>query len=179
MIESDRVQNAIVVSVIIVAVVSSTFLVSNTSFYGGSYSLAARMTVSLLDVQVSNIDHTNESINPSVRLTFNLATSSQSEGNVRLTFMGAAVWLNDDKLSYLILSYIPPIEEQYLYPEFNENYVMQSAAAGDDIQAILDADTSDIWSWTIEFRYSFIIFDEPGTITFRFIDFNTTITTII
>ncbi|MCJ7817470.1 MAG: hypothetical protein MUP60_01350, partial [Candidatus Thorarchaeota archaeon] len=99
MIASERVQNAIIVSVIIVAVVSSTFLVSNSSYYGGSYSLAARMTVSLLDIQVSNIDH-----NPSVRLTFNLATSSQAEGNVRLTFMGAAVTLNDDLLSYLIFS---------------------------------------------------------------------------
>ncbi|MBE0527388.1 hypothetical protein E4H12_02745 [Candidatus Thorarchaeota archaeon] len=179
MIANERVQNAIVVSVIIVAVVSSTFLVNNTSYYGGSYSLAARMTVSLLDVQVSNIDHTNDSINPSVRLTFNLATSSQAEGNVRLTFMGAAVTLNDDLLSYLIFSYVPPIEEQYLFPEFNETYEMQSAATAADIQAILDADTSDIWSWTIEFRYSFIVFDEPGTITFRFIDFNTTITTIV
>jgi len=178
MIASERSQNIIVVSVIMVTIVSSMFLAGNVSYYGGSYSLAGRMTVTLLEVEVNRIDHTNESINPGLRLTFNLATTSLAEGNVRLTFMGAEVTLNDDYLSYTTFSYTPPIPEQYLSPEFDSNYTMGNTALDDDKQAILDADTSGQWFWDIEFRYSFIVFDERGTITFRWVNFNTTLTTI-
>lgn len=178
MIASERSQNVIVVSVIMIAVVSSMFLAGNAAYYGGSYSLAGNLNVTLLEVKVSNIDHANESINPGLRLTFNLATSSLAEGNVRITFMGAEVTLNNDPLSYTPFSYIPPVEEQYLFPEFDSNYTMSNTAI-DDKQAILDADTSGLWSWEIEFRYSFIVFDERGTITFRWFNFNTTLTTIV
>ncbi len=179
MIASERTQNIIVVSVIIIAVVSSGFLVSNAAFYGGSYSLAGRLDVSLLEVRVSGIDHTNESINPGLRLTFNLATDSLAEGNVRITHMRAKVTLNNDSLSLTAFTYVPPIVDQYLYPEFNRNYSLSNSATFNDRQAILDADTSGIWNWDIEFSYSFIVFDEPGTITFRWFYFETTITTII
>lgn len=179
MIASERTQNIIVVSVIIIAVVSSGFLVGNAAYYGGSYSLAGRLDVSLLEVQVSGIDHTNESINPSLRLTFNLATDSLTEGNVRITFMRAAVTINNDSLSYTPFTYTPPVVDQYLYPEFNRNYSLHNSATSLDRQAILDADSGGSWNWDIEFSYSFIVFDERGTITFRRFYFETTITTII
>ncbi|MHA1927935.1 MAG: hypothetical protein ACTSV2_05050 [Candidatus Thorarchaeota archaeon] len=179
MIASERTQNIIVVSVILVALVSSGFLVSNAAYYGGSYSLAGRLNVSLLEVQVSGIDHTNESVNPGLRLTFNLATDSLTEGNVRITFMGAEVTLNNDSLSYTTFSYTPPVVEQYLYPEFNRNYSMHNSAIAADRQTILDADIAGSWNWDIEYRYSFIVFDERGTITFRWFNFATTITTIV
>ncbi len=180
MIASERTQNIIVVSVIIIAVVSSGFLVSNASYYGGSYSLAGRLDVTLVEVRVSNIDHTNESIKPGIGLTFNLATDSLADGNVRITFMGASVRLNDDALSYMAFNYVPPVQEQYLYPGFSNNYTLSNTAVEDvDRQTILDADTSGIWFWEISFNYSFIVFDELGTIMFRDFSFNTTITTIV
>ncbi len=180
MIASERTQNIIVVSVIMIAVVSSGFLVSNAAYYGGSYSLAGRLEVSLLEVRVSNIDHTNESINPGIRLTFNLVTTSQAEGNVRIIFMGATVWLNEDLLSFTSFSYIPPLAEQNLYPEFNNNYTLRNSAASiADRQAILDADTYGNWNWEVEFRYAFIVFDVLGTRTSVRVSFNTTVTTIV
>jgi len=178
MIASERTQNIIVVSVIMIAVVSSGFLVSNAAYYGGSYALAGGLDVTLIELRVSEIDHTNESINPVLRLTFNLATDSHTEGNVRITFMGAEITLNNDSLSYTTFSYTPQIVDQYLYPEFNRNYTMRNSATSADRQAILDADTSGIWNWDIEFRYSFIVFDERGTITWRWFYFETTATTI-
>ena len=59
MIASERTQNVIVVTVIMVAIVSSGLLVSNATYYGGSYSLAGTLNVTLLEVAVGNIDHTN------------------------------------------------------------------------------------------------------------------------
>ncbi len=180
MIASERTQNVIVVSVIMVAFVSSMFLVGNAAYYSGSYTLAARLNVSLLEVRVNNIDHTNESINPGIRLTFNLVTTSQVEGNVRIIFMGATVWLNEDLLSYTSFSYIPPIAKQNLYPEYNNNYTLSNSVASiADKQAILDADTYGNWNWEVEFRYAFIIFDVLGTRTSVRVSFNTTVTTIV
>ena len=182
MIASERTQNMIVVTVIIVAIISSGLLVSNATYYGGSYSLAGRLNVQLLEVKVSNIDHENTSIYPSISLTFNLHTSSQYEGNVRITFMGASITLNDDLLSYTPVSYIPPVAQQYLTPEFDRNYTLSNTADegfGDsypDRETILDADTADTWNWDITYRYSFIVFDQSGTIIFRYIHFNTTTT---
>ena len=179
MIASERSQNIIVVSVIMITIVSSMFLAGNAAYYGGSYSLAGKLTVSLLEIEVSNIDQTNETINPGIRLTFNIATTSLSEGNVKLTFMGATVWLNDDLLSLTSFARIPPVDEQNLYPEFDTNYTMSNTATFEDRQAILDAETSGLWFWDITFRYSFIVFDERGTLTWRWFDFNTTLTTLV
>ena len=185
MIASERTQNMIVVTVIIVAIISSGLLVGNATYYGGSYSLAGRLEVQLLEVKVSNVDHENASIYPTISLTFNLHTSSQYEGNVRITFMGASIRLNDDLLSYTPVSYIPPVPQQYLTPDFDRNYTLSNTAdegSGDlypDRQTIRDADTAGTWFWEIQYRYSFIVFDQPGTIIFRYFDFNTTVTTIV
>ena len=177
MIASERTQNLIIVTVIMVAIVSSGLLVSNATYYGGSYSLAGTLNVTLLEVKVTNINHTSETAFPGIAVTFNLATTSLSEGNVRIIFMGATVWLNEDILSYMSFSHIPAVADQYLYPEFNNNYTMHNTANTIDRQTILDADTSGEWNWEIEYRYAFIVFDEIGTRTSRRISFNTTMTT--
>lgn len=179
MIASERSQNIIVVSVIMITIVSSMFLAGNASYYGNSYSLAGNLNVTLLEIEVRNINHINESITPSIGITFNFATSAQSSGNVRITFMGAAVRLNSDTLAYTIFSHIPLVEDQYIYPDFNMNYSMSDDATESDKQTILDADISGIWNWEIELRYSFMVFDEGGTNVFRYLNFNTTTTTIV
>ncbi|TFH03799.1 MAG: hypothetical protein E4H14_16040 [Candidatus Thorarchaeota archaeon] len=179
MIASERTQNMIVVIVIMVAIISSGLLVSNATYYGGSYSLAGRLEVNLIEVKVTNINHTEGSSDPSISLTFNLHTSSLYEGNVRITFMGATITLNEDLLSYTPVAYTPPVSEQYLHPEFNETYTLSNTATTYDREAILDADTSSTWNWEIRYRYSFIVFDQAGTIIFRYLDFNTTITTFV
>jgi len=179
MIASERTQNMIVVTVIMVAIVSSGFLVSNATYYGGSYSLAGRLEVNLLEVRVTNVNHTEGSSDPGISLRFNLHTSSVYEGNVRITFMGASLTLNDDLLSYTPVAFIPAQADQYLTPEFNRNYTLSNVAISFDREAILDADTEDSWFWEIEYRYSFIVFDQPGTIIFRYINFNATTTTVV
>ncbi|MBN2228857.1 MAG: hypothetical protein JW779_04615 [Candidatus Thorarchaeota archaeon] len=175
MIASERIQNIILVVTIITAIISSGFLVGNAAYYGGSYALAGRLEVNLTDIHVSNVNPTNETLNPGVVLTFTLATSAETEGNVRITFMGAALTLNDDILSYMAFAYTPAVVNQYLYPSFNVSVSMSQTANEDaDRHTIIDAYLADTWHWEIVFRYSFIIFDEPGSIMWRYIYFNTT-----
>ncbi len=179
MIASERTQNIIVVSVIMITIVSSGLLVNNAVYYGGSYSLAGSLNVTLVEIKVSNIDHIIETIDPVLNLTFNIATSSLSEGNVRITFMGVAIILNNDTLSYSTFSYNPPNRDLYVTPEFNNDYSMADDVIDSDKQTLLEADISGIWNWEIEFRYSFIVFDESGTRIMRYSYFFPTTTTIV
>ncbi len=179
MIASERSQNIIVVITIITAIISAGMLTANSSYYGGTYSLAGRMDVSLVDIEIRYLDYTNESVNPKITLFFNLKANSELEGNVRITFMGASVYLNDDILSYTSFAYTPPLAAQYVHPGFNQTYGLFNFAISNDREAVLQANSTDTWNWEVEFRYSFIVFDERGTITWRYLYFNSTSTTVI
>jgi hypothetical protein len=179
MIASERTQNIIIVSTIIVALISTGMLVNNSQYYGGTYTLAGRLNVSLEDIRVSNIDHTNESVNPIIRLVFNINTASESEGNVRLRFIRADITLNNDSLSYAAYAYTLDESQQILHSGYNETFGMSSVITGSDKTTVLQAHNSSSWNWEINFDYYFIVFDERGTITWRYLDFETTETTII
>lgn len=178
MISSERSQNIIVVFTIIAAVVSSGFLVSNVNYYTGSYALIGRMSVDIVTTRVSNIDPMNESVFPGIFLTVNMRTNAETEGNVRLKFLGADVTLNDDRLSYTTFAYTFPLNLQPVHPDYDRNITLRSSTNSVDRQTVFDAYNADTWHWYITLRYSFFIFDEPGTISFRFLTFNYTGATI-
>ena len=172
MISSERSQNIIVALTIVAALVSSVFLVSNGAYYTGSYSLAGQMEVSLVEITASNINPGNESVYPRLSFTFNLRTTSMWSGNVRITFMGAAVTLNDDILSYMPFAWIVPYEEQHLTPGYDVNVTLaRTSSTSDDRNAIVDAFQADYWNWTVTFRYSYITFDEAGSIMWDYTTF--------
>jgi hypothetical protein len=175
MIASERFQNIIIISMIITALISSGFLIGNAQYYGGSYVLAGQVDVTLVDIHISNINTTDESKNPNVVLTFNLAIAAQAEGNVRITFFGADLWLNNDKLALTPFSYSPALADQYLYSNYDRDIMMsQTANTGPDRQAIIDAYLASTWAWNVTLRYSFIVFDDVNTIMWRWLYFYTT-----
>ncbi|MGQ4911146.1 MAG: hypothetical protein ACP6KW_03170 [Candidatus Thorarchaeota archaeon] len=169
MISSERTQNTIVAVMIIIALTSSVFLVSNAAYYTGSYSLAGGMQVTLVDITASNIDPANASVFPRLAFTFNLKTTSTMDGNVRITFMGAAVTLNDDILSYMPFARTVPLDEQPVHPGYDVNVTLsRTSSTEEDRATIIDAFQTDYWNWTIVFRYSFITFDEAGSIVWDY-----------
>ena len=174
MISSERSQNVIIAITIIAAVVSSGLLVSNSNYYTGSYELVGRMSVDIVKTSVTNIDPVNESIIPRILLTVNLHTTSATEGNVRVNFLGGEATLNGDLLSYTTLARHIPMDNQSLHPDYNSNFTLIGAANDDDRDAVIDAYQADTWHWYITLRYSFYIFDQYGSITFRFLTFNYT-----
>jgi len=179
MISSDRTQNAIVAVTIIATIVSSLFLVGNAQYYSGSYALAGRMEVEIFKTTVSNIDPTNTSVFPGITFIFNMHTDAETEGNVRLKFLGANVHLNGDQLSYTRFAYTIPWNRQPLYPNYNENYTLGRTTASLDRDTVLLANSTGQWHWEVTFRYYFITFDEADSITWRFIYFNWTGATTI
>jgi hypothetical protein len=175
MIASERSQNFIVAVMLIGAIVSSVFLVSNAAYFGGSYALAGRMDVTIVETTISNLDPTNESVYPRIAFKFNLQTDTETEGNVRLMFMGAQVYLNYDILAYTVFSYTLPEHLQPLYPDYNRNFTLsRTTDTTFDRDTVNEAYNSDTWYWEVTFRYYFITFDVAETITWNFIYFNWT-----
>jgi hypothetical protein len=173
MIASERSQNVIVAVTIIAALVSSVFLVSNAQYFGGSYALAGGLEVTIAETVVSNIDPTNESIFPHLQFTFNMRSDADIEGNVRIMFIGVEVTLNDDLLSYTSFAYSPPPALQSLFANYERNFTLGKTTSEIwDRDAINDAYTTSTWHWELEYRYRFITFDEPNTITWRYINFD-------
>ena len=177
MISSERTQNGIVSFVIILAIVSSVFLVNNVQYYNGSYSLASRLEVNLVRTVLHDIDATNESLYPSLSFTFNFRTDASTEGNVRLTFIRATVWLNDDLLS--LTDFSRSLGEP-LHTGYNKNITLAKTINSEtDRNTLLQADSIDTWNWTIRLRYNFITFDDTRSQTWRIIYYNWTGSTTI
>ena len=179
MIASERSQNIIVVTTIIIALISVGMLASNSQYYGGTYALAGRLNVTLVGIQVSDIDYTNETIDPVIRISFNFYTDAEIEGSVRLRFIRSDLTLNNDSLSLEAYAYTLHDEEQVLYPGYNKTFTLSSVIIGSDKTTVLEASNSSTWNWDISCDYYFIVFDERGTITWRYLDFQTTETTIL
>ncbi|MFX1606635.1 MAG: hypothetical protein ACFFDD_12100 [Promethearchaeota archaeon] len=181
MISSERAQNVIVSFVIIAAVVSSVLLISNGQYYSGSYLLAGRMEVSLEELVVSDIDPENASIYPVISMTFNFHTDSPIEGDVRLTYIEAALWLNNDRLSYTVFNgYLNNDATRVLHPGYDRNFTLATRLnSNTDRNSVFDADGNDTWNWYIRFGYSFITFNEARSSVTRTLYFNWTATTII
>ncbi|KXH77172.1 MAG: hypothetical protein AM326_05525 [Candidatus Thorarchaeota archaeon SMTZ-45] len=181
MISSERSQNIIVAFLIISAMVSSVFLVGNVQYYSGSYVLAGRMNVNLVEVLAGNVDQENESIYPFLSFTFNFQTDSPIEGNVRLTVIYGTVWLNDDLLSYTVFNrYLNNDADQLLHPGYDSNFTLASEINSEtDRNTVLQADMVDTWNWYIRLRYTFITFDEAQSQTSRTLYFNATGVTIV
>jgi hypothetical protein len=181
MISSERAQNVIVTFVIIAAVVSSVLLVGNGQYYSGSYILAGRMEVALEELVVRDIDPGNSSIYPGISLTFNFRTDSPIEGDVRLTYIDAILWLNDDRLSYTVFNrYLNNDATRVLHPGYDRNFTLATRLnSNTDRDTVLDADGTDTWNWYIRLRYSFITFNEARSSVMRSLYYNWTATTII
>jgi hypothetical protein len=180
MISSQRTQNVIVSFSIILALVSSVFLVNNALYYSGSFELAGRMEVSLVKTVVSDIDPTNESLYPRLSFTLNFRTDALTEGNVRLISISATAWLNDDYLSYTDIGTGTASADQLLHPGYNVNFTLARTVNSDtDRNTILQADSTDTWNWYIRVSYDFITFDDSHSRTSRILYLNSTGSTTI
>ena len=181
MISSERSQNGIVAFVIIASIVCSLFFASNMQYYNGSFALASMMDVTLESTVIQDLDPTNESIYPRLTFTLNFRTSSPIEGNVRLLYLEAVIYLNDDYLSLTTISrYFSSDEDQRLTPGYDKNHALSRVVDSDtDRAAIIDADSTGTWQWYVRFRYNFITFDNPLSQTWRTLYYNWTGSTTV
>lgn len=158
MIESTKSQNIIVLSTIIIGLISGAYLTSSTSYYSGSYAIARYMTVSLEDVQIANLDPSNDSINPSLLMVFNLKAPELTTGQVTLTYLSAVVHLDQDLIMYeTFQKYVQPPE--IVTAGYNKNFTLGSTVFElYDKHILYNASLSGNWTFNITFNLNYFIF---------------------
>ena len=160
MIADTKTQNIIVVATLILGIVSGLGLATSSSYFAGSYSLVANLELNILEVRITGLDLTNESINPRITLVFNANVSTGSAGDASITYFRVQVELNERPFRYTQSwrKYIP-LEDQVLYPGYDTNFTVgETISELLDKQILYDAENSDDWTFSILLVLSYEVF---------------------
>jgi hypothetical protein len=171
MIESDRIQNLIIVTAIIFGVISAGMIVVNANYYSGSYALAHYTEVHLEDIRITNLDPSNESLIPGLYFTLNFQTHDDAAGDAALTYFTVWPYLNGEPILYATFNKHIPDENRDLYPGYDQNFTSSSSILEDlDQQILFDAYNNANWTWAIVIRYWYSVI-APDNLSFREISF--------
>jgi len=173
MIADTKTQNIIVVATLILGIVSGMGLATSSSYFAGSYALAANLEFDLLEVRITGFDPTNESINPRITLVFNAKASAGSSGDASLTYFRVQVTLNEAEFLYTQTAWRKsiPVADQPLYPGYDKNFTVGETIYDlNDKQILYDAEDSDDWTFSILLVISYSIFDDTSSA--RYIPFS-------
>ncbi|RDE13928.1 MAG: hypothetical protein C4K47_04975 [Candidatus Thorarchaeota archaeon] len=159
MIASTKSQNIIVLSMIVIGVISGACLVSNTYSYDGSYALPRQLAVGLVDIQIANLDPSNESINPGLVMVFNLKAPDFTNGRMTLTRLLASVLLNNESIAYETFQNVVPLSERSVTAGYNKNLTVGSTVFElVDKQILYDASLSGNWTFDVTLTVSYYLF---------------------
>jgi len=174
MIADTKTQNIIVVATLILGIVSGLGLATSSSYFAASYTLVTNLEFDLLEVRITALDPTNESINPRITLTFNVNAPSGSGGDAALTFLRAWVTLNEQPFVYTQTQWRKniPFADQSLYEGYDKNYTMgETIYTLSDKQILYDAADSGNWTFSILLAIAYDVFGSeasPRYITFPY-----------
>ena len=165
MIADAKIQNIVLAATLILGIVSGLGLAASSSYFAGSHSLVTNLEFDLLEVRITALDPTNESINPRITLVFNAKVSSGSAGEAALTYFRVQVDLNDRPFLYTQQwrKYVPSAD-QSLYPGYDTNFTVGERIYEIlDKQILYDAEDSDDWTFSILLVISYSVFDTAST----------------
>ena len=166
MIADTKTQNIIVVATLILGIVSGLGLATTSSYFAGSYSLVTNLEFDLLEVRITGLDPTNESINPRITLVFNAKVPTGSAGEASFTYFRVQVELNEMEFLYTQTSWRKsiPVVDQPLYPGYDKNFTVgETMYVIDDKQILYDAEDSGDWTFSILLVISYSVFDTAST----------------
>ena len=162
MIVDPKTQNIIVVATLVLGIVSGLGLATSSFYFAGSYSLVSNLEFDLMEVRITSLDPTNESINPRITLVFNVNTPTDYFGDASLSYLQASVALNEERIIYSQTQWRKnlPAEDQHLIPGYDKNFTMgETLTVLSDKQILYDAESSGAWNFTIVLTISYRIFD--------------------
>ena len=166
MIADTKTQNIIVVATLVLGIVSGLGFATSSSYFAGSYALVTNLEFNLLEVRITALDSTNESINPRITLVFNVKAPTGSVGDASLTFLIARVTLNEELFVYTQNQWRKniPVADQPLYPGYDKNFTMgETIYELLDKQILYDAEDSGDWLFGIRLAISYDVFGAPAS----------------
>ena len=166
MIADAKIQNIVLAVTLILGIVSGLGLAASGSYFAGSHSLVTNLEFDLLEVRITALDPTNESINPRITLVFNAKVSTGSAGEAALTYFRVQVTLNEEEFLYTQTQWRKevPYADQSLYPGYDTNFtVSETIYEILDKQILYDAEDSDDWTFSILLVISYSVFDTAST----------------
>ncbi len=159
MIAATRTQNIIIVSMIIIGLVAGVSLYRSASYYTGSYAMVKYLDVSLESVIVSNLDPTNQSVDPRLSMVFRFTTPQTLDGEAYLTFLTAKVWLNNESITYSAFRLNIPSEHQPLTPNYNATFTLTSVITDmNDKVVFFNASSDNKWTFSIRLTVAYHAF---------------------
>jgi hypothetical protein len=172
MIKSDKTQSIIIATTLVLGIISAGLIVSNASYYSGSYAMVHHLDVSLYNIRVTNLDPSNESIIPGLYLRFNFRASDDIDGSAALNFAFAYVFLNYQAIQYAAFRSAFPVEHREIFPGYSYNLTLSRSILEDaDKQLLYDAYTQSNWTWSVTLSYWFSVFSLDNE-AFRTIGFS-------
>ena len=150
MISNTKPQNVIVVVTLILGIVSGIGLANSASYFSGSFVIVRYLDVDLTDVRVTNVDPTNETINPSLFLDFNFGAPNASNGEAVITFLTISVLLNREQFRYALFRKSIPIDQRTVYPGYDKTFTVASTFYELlDKQIVYNATLNNEWIFSI------------------------------
>jgi hypothetical protein len=144
---------------LVVGIVSGASLISNTSYYTGSYTLARYLTVTLEDVRIANLNPSNTSINPSLVMIFNVKAPDLTSGHMTLTHLSAVVHLNGEPIAYETFQNEVSGSDRSVAAGYNKTFTVGSTVfVLPDKQLLYNASLSGNWTFNIALRVNYILF---------------------
>jgi hypothetical protein len=156
---------------IVIGLMSGASLISNTSYYTGSNTIARYLAVRLEDVQIANLDPSNISINPSLVMIFNVKAPDPTNGQMTLTHLSASVYLNQELLAYETFQKVVPASDRMITAGYNRNYTVGSTILELlDKEHLYNASLSGNWTFNVALTLSYYLF-QGGTLSWRVLFF--------
>ena len=150
MISDTKPQNVIVVVTLILGIMSGIGLANSASYYSGSFVIVRYLDVSLDDVRVTNVDPTNETINPALYLDFNIKAPNASSGESRITFLTLSVFLNREHFQYAVFRKSISLDHQTILPGYDRTFTISSTVYELlDKQILYNATLNNEWIFSI------------------------------
>ncbi len=160
MIASTKSQNAIVILIILTGLVSGTSLISNTSYYTGTYTIARYLAVTLEDVRIADLNPSNESVNPTLVMVFNLKAPYFTNGQMTLTHLSASVYLDGEFIAYTTFQKdVILASERSITAGYDKNFTVGSTISELlDKQILYNASLSGNWTFAVTLTLSYYFF---------------------
>ncbi|MHA2210896.1 MAG: hypothetical protein ACXABV_17215 [Candidatus Thorarchaeota archaeon] len=169
--KSRRMQDLIIIAVIVAGLFSAALLAGNARYYANSVALAEFLEVDIAETRVSNIDPTNYSLNPHLSFVLTFKSPVDVDGEAYLVFIRILVLLNQQSIIYATFQKEFSFEQEALDAGYDKNHTIRSDVLNDqDKEILFGAYNSTTWTWSLTLRYTYSVMssDSPYRRTIGF-----------